>query len=89
MAAIRAAEQEWERVHRGMVRPLPSEFAAIREALSGIPLQTITEAIGVSRTAAPKIRSESSCRMYGTGKNSPGLEIGTADSGDSGCQPSV
>jgi hypothetical protein len=33
MAAVRAAEQEWEREHRGMARPLPSEFASIREAL--------------------------------------------------------
>ena len=40
-----------------MVRQLPSEFAPIREALSGIPLQRIMDAIGVSRTAGSKIRS--------------------------------
>jgi hypothetical protein len=57
MAAVRAAEQEWEREHRGMPRPLPSEFASIREALRGCPLQRIMETIGVSRTAASKIRS--------------------------------
>jgi hypothetical protein len=57
MAALRAAEQEWEREHRGMDRPLPSEFAAIRQALSGVPLQRIVDAIDVSRTAASKIRS--------------------------------
>jgi hypothetical protein len=57
MAAVRAAEQEWEREHRGMRRPAPSEFAPIRQALSGIPLQRIVEAIDVSRTAASKIRS--------------------------------
>jgi hypothetical protein len=57
MVGVRAAEQEWERDHGGMARPLPSEFAPIREALSGIPLQRIIEAIGVSRTAPSKIRS--------------------------------
>jgi hypothetical protein len=57
MAAVRAAEQEWEREHRGMARPLPSEFAPIREALSGMSLQRISAAIGVSQTAASKIRS--------------------------------
>jgi hypothetical protein len=57
MAAIRAAEQEWEREHRGMARPLQSEFAPIRDALSGMPLQRIVEAIDVSRAAASKIRS--------------------------------
>ncbi len=57
MAAVRATEQEWERDHRGMARPLPSEFARIREALSGIPLRRIAESIGVSQTAASKIRS--------------------------------
>jgi hypothetical protein len=57
MAAVRAAEQEWEQQHQRMVRPLPSEFAPIREALSGVRLQTIMETIGVSRTAASKIRS--------------------------------
>jgi hypothetical protein len=57
MAAVRAAEQEWEREHRGMTRPLPSEFAPIREGLRGCPLQRIMDAIDVSRTAASKIRS--------------------------------
>jgi hypothetical protein len=57
MAAIRAAEQKWEREHCGMARPLPSEFMPIREGLSGVPLGRIMEAIGVSRTAASKIRS--------------------------------
>ena len=57
MAAVRAAEQDWERQHAGMARPLPSEFAPIREALLEIPLQRISEAIGVSQTAASKIRS--------------------------------
>jgi hypothetical protein len=57
MTAVRAAEQDWQREHRGMPRPLPSEFAPIREALSGVPLQRIMEAIDVSRTAASKIRS--------------------------------
>jgi hypothetical protein len=57
VAAVRAAEQEWEREHRGMARPLPSEFAPIREGLRGCPLQRIMEAIDVSRTAASKIRS--------------------------------
>ena len=57
MAAVRAAEQEWERERRGMARPLPSEFAPIREGLSGIPLQRIMDAIEVSRTAASKMRS--------------------------------
>jgi hypothetical protein len=57
MAAIRAAEHEGERDHRGIARPLPSEFAPIRETLSSIPLQQISEAIDVSRTAASKIRS--------------------------------
>lgn len=41
MAAVRAAEHEWEREHRGMARPLPSEFASVREALSDVPLQRI------------------------------------------------
>ena len=57
MAAVRAAEQEWELEHRGMARPLPSEFAPIRKALSGVPLRQISAAIGVSMTAASKIRS--------------------------------
>jgi hypothetical protein len=57
MAAVRAAEQEWEREHRWMARPLPSEFAPIREALAGVQLQRIADAIEVSRTAASKIRS--------------------------------
>ena len=57
MAALRAAEQEWEREHRGMARPLPAEFAPIREPLAGVPLQRIMDAIWVSRTAASKIRS--------------------------------
>jgi hypothetical protein len=57
MAAVRAAEQEWEREHRGMARPLPSEFASIREALRECPLQAISDAIDVSRTAASKIRT--------------------------------
>jgi hypothetical protein len=57
MAAVRAAEQDWERDHRGMARPLPSEFAPIREALSCVPLRVIMESIEVSRTAASKIRS--------------------------------
>jgi hypothetical protein len=57
MAAVRAAEQEWEREHQGMARPLPSEFAPIREALRGCPLRRIMNAIEVSRTAASKIRS--------------------------------
>jgi hypothetical protein len=57
IAAVRAAEQEWESKHRGMARPLPSEFAPIREALRGCPLQRIVNAIDVSRTAASKIRS--------------------------------
>jgi hypothetical protein len=57
MAAVRAAEQDWEREHRGMVRPLTSEFAPIRDGLSGIPLERIMQTIDVSRTAASKIRS--------------------------------
>jgi hypothetical protein len=40
-----------------MARPLPSEFAPIREGLSGVPLQRIIDTIGVSPTAASKIRS--------------------------------
>jgi hypothetical protein len=57
MAAVRAAEQEWEREHQGMARPLPSEFAPIQEALAGVPLQRISDTIDVSRTAASKIRA--------------------------------
>jgi hypothetical protein len=57
MATVRAAEQAWEREHQGMARPLPSEFAPIREALAGVPLQRIMDATEVSRTAASKIRS--------------------------------
>jgi hypothetical protein len=40
-----------------MARPLPSEFAPIRQAQSRVPLQQISAAIAVSRTAASKIRS--------------------------------
>jgi hypothetical protein len=40
-----------------MARPLPSEFAPIREGLSDVPVQQISEAINISRTAASKIRS--------------------------------
>jgi hypothetical protein len=35
----------------------PSEFAPIRETLAGIPLKRISQALGVSMTAASKIRS--------------------------------
>jgi hypothetical protein len=42
----------------GQLFPFESRFLApIREALSGIPLQRIMDAIDVSRTAASKIRS--------------------------------
>jgi hypothetical protein len=57
MAQLRAEEQEWERAHQGMRRPSRDEFEPIRAALAGIPLARITGAIGVSRTAASKIRS--------------------------------
>jgi CRISPR-associated protein Cas1 len=56
MAAIRAAEQAWERAHRGIRRPDPTEFAAIRDALAGLGLDVIAETIGVSKTAAGRIR---------------------------------
>ena len=55
--AVRAAEQEWEREHRGIARSLPPEFAPIRDAPLGVPLQRIIDSIEVSRTAASKIRS--------------------------------
>jgi hypothetical protein len=43
MATIRGAEHEWEREHRGMARPLPAEFAPIREAPSVVPLRRISK----------------------------------------------
>jgi CRISPR-associated endonuclease Cas1 len=57
MAQLRAQEQEWERAHQGMRRPSRDEFEPIRAALAGMPLARIEGAIGVSRTAASKIRS--------------------------------
>jgi hypothetical protein len=54
-----------------MPRPLPSEFAPIREALSGVPLQQIMEATGVSTTATSKIRSGKLVPHVGTGRRCP------------------
>ena len=57
MTAKMAEQQAWERERRGMRRPEPEEFGAIRAGLAGIKLDAIAAAIGVSRTAASKIRS--------------------------------
>jgi hypothetical protein len=57
MAQLRAEEQEWERAHQGMRRPSRDEFEPIRAGLADMPLAKIEAAIGVSRTAASKIRS--------------------------------
>jgi hypothetical protein len=57
MAQLRADEQEWERAHQGMRRPSRDEFGTIRARLAGMPLSKIEAAIGVSRTAASKIRN--------------------------------
>jgi hypothetical protein len=56
MAQLRAEEQEWERAHQGMRRPSRDEFEPIRAGLAGVLLAEMAAAIGVSQTAASKIR---------------------------------
>jgi hypothetical protein len=57
MVQLRAEEQEWERAHQGMRGPSRDEFEPIRAGLAGMLLANIVDGIGVSRTAASKIRS--------------------------------
>jgi CRISPR-associated endonuclease Cas1 len=57
MTARMAEQQAWEQARRGMPRPKPEEFEPIRAGLAGVTLTVIADAIGVSRTAASKIRS--------------------------------